>query len=170
MSLICLEGLAKLRGWEEWRVVRLPRSVHKIRLLFVEDDLDDVELAQAALAESFSGAQLRVAHGEAEAIRLLGQKDYLPDLVLLDLSLPESGALKVLEWIKSQDRVKIVPVIVLSATVSKVDIASVYGRHANCLVTKPVNCVGFSDLLAKLFRFWFGVVRLPTRTSGSRYN
>jgi CheY-like chemotaxis protein len=84
-----------------------------------------------------------------------------PDLVLLDLNLPRMDGREVLAAIKSDDRLKSIPVVVLTTSDAEEDILRSYRLHANAYVTKPVDFERFLEVVRKIDEFFVTVVKLP---------
>jgi chemotaxis family two-component system response regulator Rcp1 len=84
-----------------------------------------------------------------------------PALILLDLNLPRKDGREVLTEIKADDRLKCIPVVVLTTSKAEEDILKAYGLHANCYITKPIDFGGFVEVVRAVERFWFRVVTLP---------
>ena len=86
-----------------------------------------------------------------------------PDLILLDLNLPRKDGREVLAEIKSDERLKNIPVIILTTSAAEEDIARAYSRHANCYITKPVDLDQLLHVVQSIESFWLSLVRLPSR-------
>ena len=86
-----------------------------------------------------------------------------PDLVLLDLNLPKMNGFEVLEKIKSDEHLKLIPVIVLTTSQAEHDIIASYSMHVNCFVSKPVEYDSFMNVVKCIEDFWFTIVKLPSR-------
>jgi CheY-like chemotaxis protein len=84
-----------------------------------------------------------------------------PDIILLDLNLPKKDGREVLAVIKSDDRLKQIPVVVLTTSKAEEDVLRSYELHANCYVTKPVDLEKFIVVVQSIDRFWLSVVTLP---------
>jgi two-component system response regulator len=84
-----------------------------------------------------------------------------PALILLDLNLPRKDGREVLTEVKADDRLKRIPVVVLTTSKAKEDILKAYGLHANCYITKPIDFGGFGEVVRAVEHFWFSVVTLP---------
>jgi two-component system, chemotaxis family, response regulator Rcp1 len=82
-------------------------------------------------------------------------------LILLDLNLPRKDGREVLTEIKADDRLKCIPVVVLTTSKAEEDILKAYGFHANCCITKPIDFGGFAEVVRAVEHFWFNVVTLP---------
>ena len=87
-----------------------------------------------------------------------------PDLVLLDLNLPKKDGREVLQEIKADIKLAIIPVVVLTTSASEIDILRSYQLHANCFVTKPVDLDQFLTVVKSIDNFWLTVVKLPSES------
>lgn len=110
---------------------------------------------------------ITVAKDGEEALDILfkrnGYTDAItPDLVLLDLNLPKVEGRDVLRHIKKDDKLKRIPVIILSSSSAAKDIHETYGMHANCYIVKPVNVDKLVDVAKTIDQFWFSIVSLPS--------
>jgi chemotaxis family two-component system response regulator Rcp1 len=135
---------------------RLPRSI-----LLVEDNPGDVRLAREALANGSIALKLFIAQDGLEALRLLQQSSWKPDLILLDLNLPGLDGRSLLRRIKSDPRLLRIPVIVLTGSGAPLDVSAAYDLHANCYLVKPPDFATFQRALQQLVSFWAGVAHLP---------
>jgi chemotaxis family two-component system response regulator Rcp1 len=137
-----------------------------VQVLLIEDNLGDVRLMREVLLGLNNSVQLLVASDGVEGISLLRQQGtYLyaprPDLILLDLNLPKMDGREVLALIKSDERLKTIPTVVLTTSEEEVDIAKSYQLQANCYLTKPVQLEGFEKLVKSISDFWLTKVKLP---------
>ena len=136
-----------------------PPHTAPIEVLLVEDDPNDVELTLHAL----QGAKLRnvvhVARDGAEALEFL--QAHVPDLILLDLNLPKLDGREVLERIKRDERLRPIPVIVVTSSSAEEDVAKTYRLNANAYVTKPIDPAVFLKAVNAIGRFWLEIVKLP---------
>lgn len=89
-----------------------------------------------------------------------------PDLILLDLNLPQKDGREVLAAIKTDEKLRRIPVIVLSTSQAEQDILKSYDLHANAYVTKPSNLEQFITAVKSIGEFWLETVKLPTDTRG----
>jgi chemotaxis family two-component system response regulator Rcp1 len=144
-----------------------PRAIsHPIDILLVEDNPGDVRLTIEALKEDKLQNNLHVVKDGIEALTFLRQEgEYAdaprPDLILLDLNLPKKDGREVLEEIKADERLKRIPVVILTTSQAEEDILRTYGLHANCYITKPVNLEQFTKVVRSIEQFWLTIVRLP---------
>ena len=86
-----------------------------------------------------------------------------PDLVLLDLNLPRMDGREVLAAVKADERLKHIPVVVLTTSEAEEDVLRSYSLHANAYVTKPVDFDRFIQVVRQIDDFFVTVVRLPRR-------
>jgi two-component system, chemotaxis family, response regulator Rcp1 len=134
-------------------------------VLLVEDNPSDVALTRHLFAAVALPVNLSVARDGEEAVAQVrrqadGGGDG-PDLILLDLNLPRMSGLEVLGELKADERLRRIPVIVLTTSSAEQDVRSAYGRHANAYVTKPVDLDQFIRVIGSIEQFWLSVVRLP---------
>src|SRR5271168_4582331 len=116
------------------------------RILLVEDDPKDVELTLTALEEYNLANEVVIARDGAEALDYLYCRGNFADrphenpaVLLLDLKLPKVDGLEVLQQIKSDDKLKMVPVVVLTSSREERDMVASYKLGVNAYVVKPVN-------------------------------
>ena len=138
-----------------------------IQILLVEDNPGDVRLTIEALKEGKVRNELRVVSDGAEALGFLrregGYADATrPDLILLDLNLPKKDGREVLEEIKADERLKRIPVVILTSSRAEQDVLRSYDLSANCYITKPVDLDQFISVVKSIEDFWLTVVTLPT--------
>jgi CheY-like chemotaxis protein len=139
-----------------------------IKVLIVEDNPGDVELAKEALRETSLTLDLHVAEDGAEALDFLRQESGdtpRTDLVLLDLNMPKVSGHEVLEEMKKDPELRLIPVVVFTSSSSREDIEAAYDRYANCYITKPGDLDDLVDVVRAIEAFWLTVVRLPRRTT-----
>ena len=139
-----------------------------IEILLVEDNPGDIRLTQEALKEGRIHNNLNVVRDGISALDYLQQKGAYtkatrPDLILLDLNLPKMDGREVLAKIKSDPRLKRIPVVILTTSKNEEDILKTYNLHANCYITKPVDLEQFFEVVRSIEDFWLTIVRLPPR-------
>jgi chemotaxis family two-component system response regulator Rcp1 len=143
-------------------------KVKPVEILLVEDNPGDVGLIEEVLKEERISNSVTVAEDGEKALSVLrdegGRGDgWRPDLILLDLNLPRKSGLELLHEIKGDERLRRIPVIVLTTSMSRQDVTAAYDRHANCYVVKPMDLDQLMRVLKALFAFWLAVVKLPNR-------
>lgn len=141
-----------------------------ISVLLVEDDPGDVLLIREAFADHKVGNGLAVVSDGVEAMEYLrGEGEYgerpRPDLILLDLNLPRKSGAEVLAEIKSDPKLSLIPVVVLTTSQSEEDVIRSYKSHANAYITKPVDFDRFGEIVHQIDDFFIGIVKLPPKTA-----
>jgi chemotaxis family two-component system response regulator Rcp1 len=137
-----------------------------LEVLLVEDDEDDVRLTREALRDSKVIVNMSVASDGEEALERLRRAGRFadaarPDLILLDLNLPRVSGREVIEALKGDAELKLIPVVVLTTSEADSDIVKCYDLGANCYITKPVNFDQFRRIIKAIDEFWLAIVKLP---------
>jgi DNA-binding response OmpR family regulator len=138
------------------------------RILLVEDDPRDVELTLTALEEYNLTNEVVVAHDGEEALDYLycrgnfkTRTNLNPAVLLLDLKLPKVDGLEVLQQIKSDEKLKMVPVVVLTSSREERDMVASYKLGVNAYVVKPVDFHEFVNAIKELGVFWAIINEAP---------
>jgi CheY-like chemotaxis protein len=131
------------------------------RILIIEDDPNDVELTLTALADYNLANEVVIARDGQQALDYLYCKGEFsarptgnPAVMLLDLKLPKVGGLEVLQQIKSDERLKMIPVVVLTSSNEEKDMMRSYSLGVNAYVVKPVDFHEFVNAVKELGVFW----------------
>jgi two-component system, chemotaxis family, response regulator Rcp1 len=137
-----------------------------IEILLVEDSPGDARLTQEAFREAMVLNELHIVPDGVEAMRYLRREgEYAerpsPDLILLDLNMPRMDGRQVLRAIKGDERLRRIPVVVLTVSRDERDVLQAYNLHANAYVEKPVDFAKFLEAVHSIGGFWLRVVRLP---------
>ena len=137
-----------------------------IEVLMVEDNPGDVRLTEEALLDAKVNINMSVVHDGMQAMAFLRREPPYPnspepDLILLDLNLPLKSGFEVLAEIKQDERLKFIPVVILTSSQAERDIVKSYNLHANAYVTKPVDLDQFIKVVQAIEDFWFEIVKLP---------
>ncbi|MGA2750550.1 MAG: response regulator [Verrucomicrobiota bacterium] len=137
-------------------------------ILFVEDDPRDVELTLAALEEYNLANKVVIVHDGAEMLDYLYCRGKFktrpvghPVVVVLDLKMPKVSGLEVLKAIKADERLKMIPVVVLSSSRETPDLIECYKHGVNAYVVKPVDFVEFMKAVKHLGIFWAAINEPP---------
>lgn len=136
-----------------------------IKILLVEDNEGDIFLTKKVFEKAQLKNTITVAEDGEKAIQILKERKDHPDLILLDINLPKKDGKQVLEEIKSDTKLKTIPVVILTSSKTEKDILESYNLHANSYIVKPVTLEKFGEVAAVVENFWFGVVALPPRPS-----
>ena len=139
-----------------------------MQILLVEDQPAAVRLVQEVLKEYNGNHNLYVAKDGVEAMAFLHREgDFAlaprPDLILLDLSLPKKDGREVLAEIKADDKLKRIPVVILTVSESEEDILETYNLQANCYIIKPIHLERFIQVIKSIENFWLTIVKLPAQ-------
>ncbi len=142
-------------------------------ILLVEDDPQDIELTLTALAEYNLANRIVVARDGVEAL------DYLyccgdfaarpaenPVVILLDLQMPRLDGIQVLKRIKADERMRVIPIVVLTSSGEGHDLDECYNLGANAYVAKPVHFAEFVEAIKSIGVFWALINQAPA--SGAR--
>ena len=136
-----------------------------IEILLVEDNPGDARLTREALRDAKVRNRLHVAADGVDALAFLRREGKhaavpKPDLILLDLNLPKKDGREVLDEIKRDDRLRHIPVVILTTSQAERDIAESYRLRANAYVTKPVDLEQFLKVVRSIEHFWLEIVKL----------
>ena len=137
------------------------------RILIFEDDPNDVELTLTALADYNLANEVVITRDGQQALDFLYRRGEFstrsgdnPAVILLDLKLPKVGGLEVLQQIKSDEALKMIPVVVLTSSHEEKDMVKSYSLGVNAYVVKPVDFHEFVNAVKELGVFW-AVVNEP---------
>jgi chemotaxis family two-component system response regulator Rcp1 len=145
-----LTGRGERRG-----VSRVAREI-----LLVENNPGDVRLVAEGLRARGSEQRLHVVEDGEAALSFVRAGRPRPDLVLLDLNLPRKAGFDVLAEMKGDPLLRRIPVIVLSGSAAKPEMARAYDSHANCYVQKPMDLDDLMQAIAAIEFFWLRHIRL----------
>lgn len=145
-------------------------TVNVKRILLVEDNANDAELTLTALAENNFANEVDVVRDGEEALDYLYRRGthatraaQNPAVVLLDLKLPKIDGLEVLERVKSDEKLRTIPVVMLTSSREESDLMRSYDLGVNAYVVKPVEFGEFMDALKDLGFFWAVINQPPPR-------
>ena len=131
------------------------------RILLAEDNPKDVELTLTALDEHNLANEVVVVNDGAEALDYLYRRgkfsmraDNDPAVVLLDLKMPKVDGLEVLRTIKNDNKLKMIPLVILTSSREEKDLVESYKLGVNAYVVKPVNFQQFIEAVKELGAFW----------------
>lgn len=141
----------------------------KYRILLVEDSVEDAKLTRLAFAKANIPVIIDVVQDGEECFKFLKKKAPYdsaiePDLILLDLNMPKVNGIQVLEKIKVDEKLKGIPVLVLTTSKDDKDVLESYQKFANSYMTKPMDFNEFLDLVKEIEKFWLKIVKLPRST------
>jgi CheY-like chemotaxis protein len=139
---------------------------NSIEILLIEDNPGDVRLTQVALQEAkVNNIMTVVGDGVAALAYLRKQGRYAqakrPGLILLDLNLPLKSGFDVLNEIKTDEDLKLIPVVILTSSQAEQDIVRSYKLYGNAFITKPIDLDEFLAAVKSLEGFWLEIAKLP---------
>ncbi len=140
--------------------------MNTVEILLVEDNPGDARLAKEALKEAKVRNSLHWVEDGVEAMTFLHRQGKYadaprPDVILLDLNMPRMNGREVLAEIKGDEKLRRIPVVILTVSKAEEDILKSYDLNANCYVTKPLNLDQFMKVVRSIEEFWLTVVTLP---------
>ena len=143
----------------------------EVEVLLVEDDPNDVELTLRALERNKLANKVYVVKDGAEAIDFIFCKGAYqgrencehPKVIVLDLKLPKVHGLEVLRAIKSDEKKKVIPVVVLTSSKEESDLIESYHLGVNSYIVKPVDFAKFASAVAQLGLYWLLLNNTPSR-------
>ena len=130
-------------------------------ILLVEDNAAEVGLVREAFKEIKTPHHVSVAGTGAAALDYLRAGNPRPDLVLLDLKLPDIHGLEILSAIKSDPAFRRIPTVVFSASLNRQEVVEAYNRNANSYIAKPSTLDDYIRVIRGVEEFWLTVVKLP---------
>ena len=138
-----------------------------VDILLVEDNPGDVRLLREAMRDGPAPTNLQVANDGEQAITFLkgGAAHELPDIIILDLNLPRKDGREVLAEIKTDPKLRHIPVLILTTSRAEQDIRSAYDLHANCFITKAVDWERSCEIVKLIENFWLRTATLPSHGS-----
>lgn len=139
-------------------------------ILLVEDNPNDVELTLRAFKKrNFANKVYAVSDGQEALDYIFGTARYSdrdinipPKVILLDLKLPKVNGLEVLKRIKSDERTRSIPVVVVTSSQEEVDLKECYELGVNSYIQKPVEFDKFVEVLSEVGIYWMAVNKIPT--------
>lgn len=153
-----------------------PTTKAVARILLAEDEAADVKAVQRAFKQSKLANELSVVRDGEEALDFLFRRGRFadavrPDLILLDINMPKKNGREVLEAIKADPELRLIPVAIMTSSDSEDDIVRSYGLGANCYIRKPVSFDELNRIVNVLETFWFEVVTLvPAAARGAGWS
>lgn len=140
-----------------------------IVILIADDDAEDRMLVKDALEESRLKNSVHFVENGEELMDYLHHRGKFadleqfptPGLILLDLNMPKKDGREALKEIKSDDRLRLIPVVVLTTSKAEEDILRTYDLGVSSFITKPVTFASLVDVMKTLSKYWFEIVELP---------
>jgi CheY-like chemotaxis protein len=144
-------------------------ALEDVEILLVEDNPNDVELTMRALQKQNLASKVFVVKDGAEALEFIfatgafvaRKIENRPKVVLLDLKLPKVDGIEVLRRIKSDERTKQTPVVMLTSSQEERDVLDTYNLGVNSYIVKPVDFSNFVHAVSELGVYWGLLNKLP---------
>lgn len=138
------------------------------QILLVEDSPTDALMIREILAQATAPNVLHVVEDGLQALAFLRREDGYdeaprPDLILLDLKLPRKNGQEVLAEIKADERLRTIPVVVLTSSHDQGDVIAAYRHYANSYVAKPVDYTRFAEAVRLIERYWLELATLAEK-------
>ncbi|WP_431156721.1 response regulator [Winogradskyella poriferorum] len=125
-----------------------------LNILLIEDDLIEVmKLSRATSSLQLNHNIVKASNGE-EALKLLEDKTYLPNIILLDLNMPKISGIEFLKILKSHDQLRHIPTIVLTTSSNQHDLLECYKMGIAGYVLKPLKYEDYVSKIEKLLSYW----------------
>lgn len=142
--------------------------VNPIHVLLIDDDVGDIELTRELIEQARLQVSFEAISDSQKAIDYLQKHSPFenairPDLILLDINMPRMNGHEVLAEIKKNNKLKSIPVVMLTTSGDNDDITKAYQNGANCYITKPTGLLKFKEVIKALDAFWLSVVKFPPR-------
>ena len=137
-----------------------------VEILLVDDNIGDVVLTKEALKGADFTNRVSIARDGFEALDFLRRAGKFasaptPDLILLDINMPRKNGCEVLQEIRADEGLKLIPVVILTSSEAEDDIRHAYELRANCYVTKPADLDEMVKIVQAIDFFWTTVAKLP---------
>ncbi len=148
--------------------MKLETMTRPIEILMVEDNPGDIKLTKKSFETFKVKNNLNVVENGEDAMAYLRKQGkfsqaVLPDMILLDLNLPKKDGRTVLSEIKADEKLKHIPVVIMTSSEAEEDIFRAYQLQASCYITKPADFDQFIKIVKSIDDFWFTVVQFPPR-------
>jgi chemotaxis family two-component system response regulator Rcp1 len=140
-----------------------------LNILLVEDDPADQKLIKSMVEKQNIAHNLRAARSAEEALDFLRSGENSsggftrPDLIILDLNMPGMGGREFLKHIKTDERLKQIPVVILTCSTSERDILDSYELQAAGFITKPAGLTDLERVVREAINYWSISCRLPCK-------
>jgi CheY-like chemotaxis protein len=138
-----------------------------------DDDEEDRQMTSEAMVEARLGNDLRFVADGVELMDYLHRRGQYaesnggaptPGMILLDLNMPRKDGREALAEIKSDPKLRHIPVVVLTTSRAEEDVFRTYDLGVNSFITKPVSFAGLVEVVQNFGRYWFEIVDLPAGT------
>ena len=144
-------------------------DMNEVEILLVEDNPNDAELTLRALKKSNLANRVFHAKDGAEALEFIFAEgayagrsiENTPKVILLDLKLPKVNGIEVLQRIKTDERTKTIPIVVMTSSREDTDLEKCYALGVNSYIVKPVEFESFAKTVSELGFYWLLLNQIP---------
>ncbi len=142
-----------------------------LSILLIEDNEDHAELVKRSFEDNAVANKIRHLRDGEEAYKFLFEnrtiydEGNMPNLILLDLRLPKIDGMEILKQIKTEEKLKNIPVVILTSSHAEKDLIAAYSNYANSYLVKPLDFSKFTQLMKDLGFYWLGWNINPFKTS-----
>lgn len=138
-----------------------------INLLHIEDNHSDATIFKELISEKLLDLSINNAYDGDEAISFFKKSSTpLPNIIILDLNLPCRTGGEVLYWIKQNDHLKHIPVVIFTTSTLEDDVTYCYRNYVNTYLRKPKDLNGYIKVIDHICEFWLSLAILPKINSG----
>jgi CheY-like chemotaxis protein len=138
-------------------------------ILIADDDEDDRMFTKEAFDENFKEKEIRFVNDGVDLLDYLRRRNKYsdpassprPSIILLDLNMPKMDGREALREIKSDPKLRTIPVVILTTSRAEQDVLKTYDMGVNCFITKPVSFTAFVEVTRTIGHYWFDIVKLP---------
>jgi CheY-like chemotaxis protein len=135
---------------------------HKTRILYVEDSLADINLFKEFIDDKVELTVVSDGQSAKSYLHRLKQtKSHFPNLIILDINLPEISGFELLNLIKKEQRLKFIPTVMFSSSDNQSDIKDAFSQAANGYVVKPGDLGDYSRAIETFMNYWVYTCKLP---------
>lgn len=137
-----------------------------VNILIIENKPEDAELIKNAFEGVETPTKIYIVEDGETAVDFVYKKGKYenaphPDLIILGLNLPKKHGKEILRTIKTDENLRIIPIIVLTESGTPEDVSDAYKNYANCFITKPKNFKQFFEMAILIEEFWLDIAKLP---------
>ena len=137
-----------------------------VEILLVDDNIGDVVLTKEALKTAEFPNRVSVVRDGCDALEFLRRTGKFsnaqrPELILLDINMPRKNGCEVLEEVRSDEDLRLIPIVILTSSEAEDDIRRAYELGANCFVTKPADLDEMVKVVQAINHFWIVVAKRP---------
>ncbi len=141
----------------------IPNSTIARRVFLVQENSDNIALTRRAIMQTGYVVHLEALQTADALIEILGRQDspFSPDLILIDMNLPEDSAFELVRWLRNNVTTQHAPVVIISSMTLEKDIFKGYKCGASSVIQKPVAFTDYAHMLKDVCRYWLNISLMP---------